>query len=134
MKRNNINLILCVLYILIGIVLNVLCHFHVVDEFWSGMGVSLGVIGVLRLIGQIRYRTNSEYKEQTDTKNSDERNRFLRNKAWAWAGYLFVLICGVSVIVLKIMGRDDLMLMASYSVCLLIVLYWLSYLVLSKKY
>ena len=134
MKRNNINLILCVLYILIGIVLNVLCYFHVVDEFWSGMGVSLGVIGVLRLIGQIRYRTNSEYKEQTDTKNSDERNRFLRNKAWAWAGYLFVLICAVSMLILKFMGQELLMMAACAAECLLLVLYWLSYLVLSKKY
>lgn len=134
MKRHNINLILCISYILLGIVLNVLCYFHVVDTFWSGFGASLAIVGILLLIRNIRYRTNAEYREETDTQHSDERNRFLRNKAWAWAGYLFVLISAVCTIVFKLMGQELLMMAACTAECLLLVLYWLSYLVLSKKY
>ena len=64
----------------------------------------------------------------------DERNRFLTGKAWAWAGYLFVLISGVATIALKIAGQDQWSLACSYALCLLLVLYWGSYLVLKRKY
>ena len=134
MKKHNINLILCVFYILLGIVLNVLCYTHMLDNFWSGFGVSIGVVGILLLIRNIRYRTNAQYREETDTKNSDERNRFLSGKAWAWAGYLFVLISAVCILIFKFMGQELLMMAACVAECLLLVLYWLSYLVLSKKY
>ena len=127
-------MLLCIFYILIGIMLNVLSSAHVLDDFWSGFGVSIGAVGVVLLIRHIRYRTNARYKEEIDTRNKDERNRFLANKAWAWAGYLFVLICAVSVLVFKFLGQDLLMMAACTAECLLLVLYWLSYLVVSKKY
>ena len=106
----------------------------IVDEFWSGMGVGLLAVGILRLVKHIRYRTNDSYRENVDMRYKDERNKFIGGRAWAWAGYLFLLIVGCSVIVFKIIGQELLMMAASYSVCLLAVLYWLCYLVLNKKY
>ena len=64
----------------------------------------------------------------------DERNRFIANKAWAWAGYWFVMIGACATIVLKIAGREDLMMMASGSVCLMMLLYWGCWMYLRKKY
>ena len=52
----------------------------------------------------------------------------------SWAGYLFMMLAAVSSIVFKIMGREDLMMFCSGCVCLVLVLYWLSYVVLKKKY
>ena len=39
-----------------------------------------------------------------------------------------------ATIALKLAGREDLMMMASGSVCLMILLYWGSYLVLRRKF
>ena len=64
----------------------------------------------------------------------DERNHFIRNKAWAWAGYLFVLIAAISTIVLKLLGQDLLSIAAGFAVCILVLLFWGCYLVLKKKY
>ena len=86
------------------------------------------------MIQMIRYQKNETYKEAVDTAMSDERNRFIANKAWAWAGYLFVLIAAAASIVFKLMGREELMLLASSGVSLMVLLYWLSYMVLRKKY
>ena len=41
---------------------------------------------------------------------------------------------GVGTIVFKLLGREDLMMMASAGVCLMICFYWISYLVLNRKY
>ena len=105
-----------------------------VDSYWSGMGGGFLGVGIVQLIRHIRYRKNEDYREKVDVANSDERNRFLAGKAWAWAGYLFVLVSGVATIALKVMGQDQWSLAASCALCLLLVLYWGSYLVLKRKY
>ena len=104
------------------------------NEYWSGMGCAFIVVGMLQLVRQIKYHTNEEYREKVDTEIKDERNAFIRGKAWGWAGYLFVLIAAVASIILRIMGQDALSEMAGFSVCLLILLYWGSYMYLRKKY
>ena len=120
--------------LIIGIPLIALALFEVVDEFWSGMGSALTVIGLIRMLRSYRLNKSEAYREKMETFEKDERFQFLRSKAWAWAGYLFILISAVCVIVFKIMGLDTWSLAASYSVCLLLVLYWISYFVLKKKY
>ena len=113
-----------IILIVLGVALIGLGCFEVVDSFWSGMGASLLAVGALRLIQAYRYRKSESYREKMDLEVNDERNRFLRNKAWAWAGYLFILISACAVIVLKVMGQELLCMAASFSVCLMLVLYW----------
>ena len=105
-----------------------------VEEFWSGMGVGLAVVGAFQLIRLQRYRRDPQYREKMDVEVKDERNKFLSMKAWSWAGYLYVLIAAVGTIVLKIAGKDELMMLASGSLCLVLVLYWASWAYLQKKY
>ena len=126
--------ILSILYVLIGIALIVCGRFHLVDAFWSGMGTALAFIGALQIFRLARYQTNPTYKENTDIAATDERNRFIRAKAWSWVGYLYILIAAVATIVFKLLGQEILMFAASGSVCLMMVLYWIIYLILNKKY
>lgn len=137
MKQNRnivIRWILSILYILIGATLIVCNLLHTIDDFWSGMGGAFALIGVLQLVRLIRYQTNPKYKENTDTAVQDERNRFLSTKAWSWAGYLYIMIAAVATIVFKLLEQDTLMFAASGSVCIILVLYWISYLIVRKKY
>ena len=123
-----------ILEIIIGFALVAASMFGVVDEFWSGMGTASLIIGILFLFRAIKYKTNDDYKEKYDIEINDERNKYLSMKAWSWAGYLFVMIAACGTIVLKLAGREDLMMITSGSVCLVMVLYWISYMVLKKKY
>lgn len=123
-----------ILEIVIGACLTICGVVGLVDAFWSGMGTALIVVGALQLIRLVRYKASETYREEVDVKVHDERNKYIGMKAWSWAGYIFVLIAAVATIVLKIAGHDKLMFMASGSVCLILVLYWLAYLVLSRKY
>ena len=120
--------------IIIGVILTICGATGLLDSYWSGMGTALIVVGGLMMIRQVRYSTNAEYKESVDVEIQDERNKFLRVKAWSWAGYFAVLIGAVASIVLRILGQDQLSQFAGLSVCLLMVLYWVSYWVLKKKY
>ena len=132
--RNDRRVIAGICYIVLGAVLLVLGIMEMVDEFWSGMGGALVVMGVLRIVQFFRYRNNEEYREKTEIAAKDERNHYIRNKAWAWSGYLFMIIAAVATIAFKIVGQETLSFAASMAICLLLVLYWVSFLVLSRKY
>ena len=126
--------IFSLLWLAIGLPLMGLSMAGVLDEFWSGMGSALLVIGACRLVRAYRLGKSESYREKMETFETDERFHFLRAKAWSWAGYLFVIIGGISVIVLKLIGQELLSLAASCAVCLMLVLYWGAYFVLKKKY
>ena len=132
--KNDRRIISCIIYIIFGVALMVLGILEILDSFWSGMGGALIAVGVVRGIHILRYHNDESYRENMEIEAKDERNRFIRNKAWAWAGYLFVLISAISTIVLKLLGQDLLSVAASFAVCILVLLYWICYLVLKKKY
>lgn len=135
MYYNNKRLALTVFWIVLGAVLVVLTVTEVLDSsIYSGMGGALMAVGTLQLIRAVKYRKDSEYKEKVDTELGDERNRFLRMKSWSWAGYFTILIEGIGAIIAMILGEQTVQLVLSYSVCLVLVIYWIAYVILSKKY
>ena len=107
---------------------------EILDEFWSGMGSALAIVGFLRLLRYYRLKKNAAYREKVETAITDERNQFIRVKTWSWAGYLFILCAAVAVIIFKLLGHDLISQDSSGAVCLMLVLYWISYFVLKKKY
>lgn len=126
--------IVYIVCICIGVILFALGLMGKLDEFWCGMGSALLVVGTLQLIRRYRFDKNEAFREKIKIEENDERNHFIRNKAWAWAGYLYVMIMAAACIVLRIMGQDTLSMVASGSMCLVVVLFWVSFLILKRKY
>lgn len=127
-------ILISIMWIIIGSILIGLSFAGKVDEYWNGVGTGLFIVGILQVLRFWRLNKNETYREKMEIEKSDERNAFIRGKAWAWSGYLFIMIAGVSGIILKIAKQDLLSLVASYAVCLMLVLFWVSYLVLKRKY
>lgn len=126
--------IVSVVEISIGVVLIVCSALGMVDEYWNTFGITLCVVGIVFGVRVIKYKTNEEYREKWDIEAGDERNKYISLKSWAWAGYLFVLSGAVGTIIFKMIGREDMMKMASAGVCFIMILRWISYVVLKKKY
>ena len=103
----------------------------VLTLLWS---ISLMVIGIARLLRGYRLNKNEAYRERREVAETDERLHFIRSKAWAWAGYLFIILCALGTIVCKLLGQELLCMAFSGAVCLMIVLYWISFFILKKKY
>ena len=132
--RQKIKLSFNIVYVIIGCILIGFAVLEKLDSFWSGMGSALLVVGLINLLKIHRLNKNEEYREKLEIEVSDERLQFIRNKAWAWSGYLFVLISAVACIVFKVMNLDQLSLYASFSVCLVLVLFWASHAIIKRKY
>ena len=132
--KSNKRMIASIIEIVLGLILALCGYFGIIDEYWGGMGTALLFVGLIMLLRLLRYHTNNEYKEKVDIEIKDERNSFLRVKAWAMAGYLFVMIGAVASIAFRILGKDTYSMLAGGAVCLIMVLYWLSYMILKRKY
>lgn len=131
---NNKRFIASIVEIILGVALWLCGAIGLIDSFWGGMGGSLMGVGIVFLVRSIRYKRDLEYKEEYDIEMNDERNKYIRLKAWSWAGYLFMMLAAVGTIVFKLVGREDLMFFCSGSVCLILVLYLISYVVVKNKY
>lgn len=132
--RGDKRMIANIIFIMLGVALLGLGIAEIVDAFWSGMGSALIAVGVIRMVHFVRFRKDETYREQFQIDTTDERHRFIQNKAWAWTGYLFVLAAAVCSIVFKLLGQDLLSIAAGFSVCFMMVVYWLCYMFLNKKY
>lgn len=130
---------LAILYIVLGIALFIASQIadlgdSTIAQILPGMGGALIAVGIVRLYRGIRLEKDPEYRENYEVETHDERNRYLRMKAWSWAGYMFVLIAAVATIVLAVADKYELMMMASSGVCIMLLLYWISYMIVRKKY
>ena len=131
---NNKRLILSICWMILGAVLVGFSVAGKLDPVYSGMGGALIAVGALQVIRNIRYRSDKAYRENIDTEVNDERNRFLRMKSWAYAGYIVVLIEGIGVVIATVTGNETVRSVLAYSVCLIVAAYWISYVILSRKY
>ena len=131
---NNKRLFLSIFWVILGAVLLIVAVTEKLDSRYAGMGGGLLVVGALQIARNLRYRRDPAYREKIDTEVSDERNRFLRMKSWSWAGYITVIAEGIAAVVAAVRGQETVQMVLSYSVCLLIGAYYISYLVLSRKY
>lgn len=133
MKCNRRSLV-SIVWIILGVGLIVACVVAKLDDFWSGLGTAFTFIGILQLLRWGKYNRDAQYREKMDIEAKDERNRYIAAKAWAWAGYLFVMICAIASILLRVIGQNLLSIAASGAVCLVLILYWVSYFILRRKY
>ena len=126
--------IINIFWLFLGCSLTVCGWQGLVDSFWSGMGTALLLVAVIRLVRLLRYRRDESYREAVDTAATDERNRFLSGRAWAWAGWCYVILAALGTVLFRLLGWEELSFAASMSVCLILLLYWGSWLILRKKY
>lgn len=135
MYYSNKKLALSIFWVIAGVTLMVLSIAEVLDSsVWSGMGGAFTAVGVLQIIRNIRYRKDPAYREKIDTEVSDERNNWIRMKSWTWTGIVVIIVEGIAGIVAMILGELMIQQILSYSVCLILCVYWISWLILSRKY
>ena len=133
--NNNKRLLLSVFWTVLGITLMILSVAEVLDDsVYSGMGGALTAVGALQLMRNLKYRRDPEYREKIDTELNDERNRFLQMKSWSWAGYIAVMVQAAASVAAYFMGQRTVQLVLWYSICLLVLAYWVSWMILSRKY
>ena len=134
MYYNKRKMLVSLIWVIIGTTLIILDFIGIIDNpIYSGMGGGWLAVGAMQIYRNLRYHSNDEYKEKIDIEYSDERNRYIRMKAWSWAGYLFIIGAAIICIALFVIGQTIYGQIISYCMCAVLALYWIAYIVLQKK-
>ena len=132
--NRKMRMVASICWIVIGAALMGAYYAGMADDYWNGMGTVLFVVGVLQMIRHIRYRTDEAYQARVDVEAKDERNRFISGRAWAWAGYTYVMIAAAASVFFRLSGDDLMTQMAARSACLVMLLYAGCSFILRRKY
>ena len=84
-------------------------HYDFITGFYMGTGFGLLFAAIATIIKNVRYLKKPDLKKEREIYETDERNRMLGLRSWAYAGYamLFILYIGIlvsgfiSIIILK---------------------------------
>ena len=132
--NNRRNIIVNIIYIILGAGLIIASKLNDLNSLYTGFGSGLTIVGVAQLIKAVRYSTDKNYKEKVDLSVKDERSSFIRTKAWAWTGYITVIVAAAVDIIFLIIGLEQYVSIASMIVCGIIIIYLISYMILKNKY
>lgn len=98
------------------------------------LGIAFVIMGILRT-HQYRKDTKDEKTiRQKELVETDERNRMMLERAKSWAFSFSTFIAGDMVIILSLMGKHEVAQIFAWFLCGMIVLYWLCWHIIRKKY
>lgn len=121
-------------YMITGVILIALYLLKLTEnEYLMTFGVALALLGLLKIVQYKRITKDEESIRKRRIAESDERNIAIMHKAKSAAFGLYVIIAGISVIVLEMIGEKECSAFIAFSVCALVLLYWISYFFYSKK-
>ncbi|MBQ9936903.1 MAG: hypothetical protein IJO86_01085 [Oscillospiraceae bacterium] len=133
-KKLKIRLSIAIGYIILGLAM--IITFNIIkteNEFLSSFGFALIVIGIVQIRKYIMITKNEETIIKRQIAETDERNISIANRAKSISFIIYVLLAAVLVIVLELLNKTQLAMIISGTICVLILIYWISYWIISKK-
>ena len=104
------------------------------NQFLSSFGIALALMGILRIFQYRKITKSTDTLRKRELAETDERNRMIAERAKSWTFSFSILIAGVVVIVLSLLGYHDAAQPFAWYTCGQVVLYWVFWFILGKKY
>ena len=134
-KKMKIRKNIAFVYILIGVGMIILNVTGILtNDIMSSFGLMLFVIGIARMVQYKRITADSESLNARRIAENDEINVMLWTKARSLATSVYLLLLAVMVIVLYIINMQTAAQIVSYCMLAFVVIYWICYFIVSKKY
>lgn len=133
-KKLKTRLYIAFFYLFLGILMIAGTFFTKMDHaFFSSFGFAMAVIGIVHIRNYRLITKNEDTIRKQQIIETDERNISITHKAKSAAFSIYILVLGVAVIVLSLLRLQEAAKWLSYSICFLLVIYWLCYWVYQKK-
>lgn len=100
----------------------------------SSFGLMFLVIGIARIVQYIKITKNEETLHKREVAETDERNVMLWTKARSLAFSIYILLTAIVSVMLYVLEMDIIAKTLSYSLFSFILIYWICYFVISRKY
>ena len=133
-KKLKIRFSTAVVYIVLGILLIIgASASKTKGDFISAFGFSLIIIGIARLKNLRIITKSDESIKRREIIEGDERNIAISTRAKSISFVIYIIISGIAALILSFLGIREIALTISYSVCTLILIYWISYFIIRKN-
>ena len=103
------------------------------NYFISSFGLAMVVMGMVRIRNYRMITKNEDTIRKQQIVETDERNISIIHKAKSTTFSIYVLLLGTTVIILSLFNMHEAAKWIAYSVCLLVAIYWICYLIYQKK-
>lgn len=134
-KKMKQRFVIAVSYIVLGCILVVTGILKGPENsFFSVFGFSLLIMGILRLYRHRKIAATPQAMRKQELAEKDEMTLMIAERARSWSFSLSVTGAGILVIVLQFLGYHEQSQPFAWYVCAMVVLYWISYVLLRKKY
>lgn len=133
-KKMKIRLLLGIGYIFLGLAM-IIIFFAIKREndFLSSFGFAIALIGVVRVRNYFIVTKSEERMQKQEILENDERNISIANKAKSVSFTLYMITACIAIIVLQLLDQTQMVRVLSTAVCILLILYWISYWIIRKK-
>lgn len=96
-------------------------------------GAAFTAVGAVRILMYSKLIGNPESARARETAENDERNISIVNRAKSLAFGIYTFGAALAVIILEFAGKSALASVIAMTVCSIVFIYWLSYLILQKR-
>ena len=103
------------------------------NDFISSFGLAMIIVGFVRIRNYRIITKDEDTIRKQQIIETDERNISIIHKAKSAAFAVYTFILGAAVIVLSFIGMHEAAKWVAYSVCILVVIYWICYFIYQKK-
>ena len=104
------------------------------NSFVFSFGLAILVMGLHRILHYRKIIKDEKYMRKQELMEKDERLLMLSERAKSWVFSFSVMLAGLAVIVLSLLGYNDQAVPFAWYVCGMVVLYWIFWFILGKKY
>ena len=103
------------------------------NDFISAFGFAIIIMGIVRIRNYRMITKDEDTIRKQEIIETDERNISIIHKAKSTAFSIYILLLGTAVIVLSLFNMYEVARWIAYSVCLIVVIYWICYFIYQKK-
>ena len=134
-KKIKSRAMLGLIYALIGAAIIITANTIKTDnDVAYSFGAVFAVMGIVRFVQYTRLLNNKSALEKREIAENDERNVMIVTKARSLAFTAYFVLGGITVPVMFLTGNRTIGLYVAYSICAFVVISWLSYLIIRRKY
>lgn len=104
------------------------------NDILQPFGAAFALMGIARAVHYSALTKNPAALKKREIAENDERNIDIAVKARSLTFTVFGVCGGLSVIALKLLKLNDASQTVAYTLCAMLVIYWLCYFAIKKKY
>lgn len=133
-KKLKTRLYIAILYIVLGVMMIAGTFVSKTENsFISSFGFAIVIAGIVRIRNYRLITKNEETIRKQQIAETDERNLSIMHSAKNAAFSIYLLLSCTAVIILSLVNMHEAATRISYSVGLLVLIYWISYWIIRKK-